>query len=226
MRHLRRPSPALSVSFAAVFIALSGTAVALQAKSVGSKQIKKSAVKSKHVSDGSLKAQDIAAGALGQLEGDPGPPGSQGPRGPQGDPGTSIFDSTIPAGKTVTGAWGGRLMPADTVDPNNPLLTYSFPVRAPEPLIDLEVNFGAETPGDSDADPGCAGSIDAPTAPPGNVCIYVDGDNLNNTSSLAGFALVPGADREANALGFIVRILAADNEGSFRAEGTWAYTAP
>ena len=44
-----RPSPALAVSFAALFVALSGTALAIQANSI----------KSKHIVDGQVKAEDV-----------------------------------------------------------------------------------------------------------------------------------------------------------------------
>lgn len=58
------PSPALVVSFVALFVALAGTALALQANSVGSKHIKKDAVRSKHVQDGALLGADLAAGEI------------------------------------------------------------------------------------------------------------------------------------------------------------------
>lgn len=52
----------------ALFIALGGTAVALKANSVGSRQIKNDSIKGRDVGNGKLKGKDIAAGEIGQRE--------------------------------------------------------------------------------------------------------------------------------------------------------------
>ena len=73
-----------------VFIALGGAsyaAVALPANSVGTKTLKKSAVTSAKVKDGSLRRGDFASGTLQAAQGPQGPQGAQGPVGPKGDPG-------------------------------------------------------------------------------------------------------------------------------------------
>ena len=83
------------VSVVALFVALGGSAWAISANSVGSKQIKKGAVKktdlagnaviSTKVADGSLLAGDFAAGQLPAGErGATGPQGTEGIQGPQG----------------------------------------------------------------------------------------------------------------------------------------------
>lgn len=90
---LRKPSPATVIACIALFVALGGTSVAavtLAKNSVLSKHIKNgqvktadlgaSAVNSSKVGDGSLLAQDFAAGQL--------PSGAQGAQGPKGDTGT------------------------------------------------------------------------------------------------------------------------------------------
>lgn len=101
------------VSITALFVALGGSAWAISANSIGSKQIKKAAVKksdlaanaviSKKVADGSLLAADFAAGELPSGEqgaqGIQGPEGAQGPqglRGLQGDPGEPALMPTSP----------------------------------------------------------------------------------------------------------------------------------
>jgi hypothetical protein len=77
------------VAYAALFVALGGTsyaAIALPANSVGSKQLKKSAVTSSKISPATraaLKGAKGAAGAAGQ----PGPPGQPGSPGAPGSPG-------------------------------------------------------------------------------------------------------------------------------------------
>jgi hypothetical protein len=83
-RSLRRPSPALLIACLALFVALTGTSVAvsnaLPKNSVGTAQLKNNAVVSSKVKDGSLKAADFAAGQL--PAGQPGPKGDPGPQGP------------------------------------------------------------------------------------------------------------------------------------------------
>ena len=122
------------VALIALFLALGGTsyaAVALPANSVGAKQIKKDAVTSKKVKNGSLKRQDFAAGQL--PAGPTGPAGPVGPAGPPGPKGESFEpavleasamgsdDSTSPKSTTVTCpvgmlAFGGYKITSDTDD--------------------------------------------------------------------------------------------------------------
>jgi hypothetical protein len=56
------------MSLVAVFIALGGSAVALRANSVGSRQIKDDAVKGRHVADGKIKGKDLKERAVGTRE--------------------------------------------------------------------------------------------------------------------------------------------------------------
>jgi hypothetical protein len=78
----RSPSPALVVATVALVVAVGGTGYAvtkLPRNSVGSAQVKKSAITSNHVLDGSLRGIDFATGQLPA-----GPQGAQGPAGPAG----------------------------------------------------------------------------------------------------------------------------------------------
>lgn len=56
------------MSLVAVFIALGGTAVALKANSVGSRQVKDNSIKGRDVANGKLKGQDLAAATIGSRE--------------------------------------------------------------------------------------------------------------------------------------------------------------
>jgi len=98
----RRPSPALVVSVIALSVALGGTsyaAIVLPANSVGKKQIKKNAVTTAKVKDGSLRLADFgagqlpagAAGATGATgpKVATGPKGATGLKGDKGDPGVN-----------------------------------------------------------------------------------------------------------------------------------------
>ena len=159
--------------------------------------------------------------------------GNTGDKGDKGDDGTSLFNATtIPSGQTVRGAWGGRYLAAIAGNQqNNYLLSYSFPLKAPQKLRDSDVQFGANTAGPvGDADAACTGSVANPTAPPGKVCIYSnEGPNgTRSNSTLTGFKLsAAGVNTDADAYGFMVRLVDAGTvPGLVRAEGTWAYTAP
>jgi hypothetical protein len=109
----RRPSPALVVSVIALVVALGGTsyaAIKLPANSVGTKQIKKNAVTTAKVEDGSLQIADFRAGQL--------PAGATGATGPKGDTGaTGATGATGPKGDT--GATGGTGLKGDKGDPGD-----------------------------------------------------------------------------------------------------------
>ena len=82
---LRPPSPAMVVACLALAISLSGAAyavsTALPRNSVGTVQLKNSAVNSAKVRNATLRAADFAPGQI--------PRGAQGPAGPQGPAGVS-----------------------------------------------------------------------------------------------------------------------------------------
>ena len=133
-----------------------------------------------------------------------------------------------PVRPTVTGAWGGRYIAPQAAYNNSYLISYSLPAKAPGPLGDLDVNTASNTAA-GDPDPSCTGSVDAPTAPPGKVCLYI-GNAVN--AQVTGFSLIqPGSNttQPGDDYGFVVRILdtgTTGNTATTAAEGTWAYTAP
>src|SRR3954449_6192056 len=97
MRDLKshRPSPALVVSVIALSVALGGTsyaAIVLPANSVGTKQIKKNAVTTAKVKNGSLRSVDFGAGQL--PTGATGATGAQGAKGDKGDKGDKGANGT------------------------------------------------------------------------------------------------------------------------------------
>jgi hypothetical protein len=100
MRHIWRPSPAMLVACLALFVALSGTSVAvvsaLPRNSVGPKQLRKNSVNSSKVRNHTLRAVDFAYGQLPRgprgLTGATGPTGPAGPAGPAGAAGAKGAD--------------------------------------------------------------------------------------------------------------------------------------
>ena len=107
-----RPSPAMVVACAALLFSLTGAGYAagvLGPNTVGTKQLKKNAVISSKVKNGSLLAADFKAGQLPRgpkgdpgAPGAPGAPGQQGPQGPQG-----LVSSSVVGGPVGTVAGGG-----------------------------------------------------------------------------------------------------------------------
>lgn len=95
VRH--RPSPAMIVAMIALFVAMTGVSyAALAINSVGPKQLRKNAVRSPKVKDGSLRAVDFAAGQLPA-----GPKGDQGERGAQGPAGVAAGYARVGATGTL-----------------------------------------------------------------------------------------------------------------------------
>lgn len=223
-------------------VVIATTATAGAAALITGKQIKDGTIQLKDLSASAKKSLRGAQGPRGPqgesgtpgpqgLQGPPGNPGTPGAKGDTGDPGASLFSATtLPSGVTVRGAWGGRYIAAiPGSQQNSYLLTYSFPLRAPQNLSDTDVQFGAATAAPvGDADPACTGSVANPTAPAGKVCIYVEEATRSNTT-LTGFKLraASGTSNAADSYGFEVRMVDGGTvPGTMRAEGTWAYTAP
>jgi hypothetical protein len=95
----RRPSPATAISLVALFVALGGTsyaAITLPRNSVGPTQLKRNAVTSSKVKDGTLLKKDFKKGQLTA--------GAQGPKGDRGDVGP-VGPATGAAGGDLTGSY-------------------------------------------------------------------------------------------------------------------------
>jgi hypothetical protein len=224
------------MSTLAVFLLLGGAAFAAT-------KLKKNSVKSKQIAAGAVKSSELANGAVtaGKLA-----PGlsTQGPQGPAGADGSSVFDSSIPSGKTLTGIWVAAEGAAAANERARAVV--SFVVPAPVPLTDATTGVGTGSAGgtspttaqiqgatnNAEEDPACAGTALAPTAPAGRLCFYIGGGPTGlvnvDANSLAVFHGTGGADASTafeERSGGVVRVQAAA-AGEVAARGVWAYTAP
>jgi Collagen triple helix repeat (20 copies) len=234
LRHLRGNL----VAYLALFLALGGTSAyaagALPKASVGTKQLKQSAVTSAKVRDGSLQARDFAAEQLSRGErgpqgasgpqGERGPQGQsgpqgergpEGPRGPQGDQGASgysIFAGPPPSGTKLTGSFAQQMPLAAG---KRMEFGVSFPVAlGAAPVVRFEPGANS-APGY--ADPACSGSFNDPIAPAGMVCIYSKG--------ASGSGEFEAGDTEVR--GFTIGLTSTGGNNDFVGfRGIWAYTAP
>ena len=111
----RRPSPALVVAIIALVMASAGTGYAatkLPRNSVGTQQLKKNAVTSAKVKNGSIAPADLSATTRAALtgpagpKGDAGSPGAKGDKGDKGDSATRLFATVKDDGTLVSGGGG------------------------------------------------------------------------------------------------------------------------
>ena len=158
------------VAYAALFVALGGTALgaaALAPNSVGTKQLKDDAVISVKVKDGSLLAKDFAAGQL--------PRGPAGPRGFTGATGKVGAAGRDGAAIVVRpGSTSSVNTPADHSSVSIPLASRTWTQKAGE--VDFGP-FGRITyTAPSSSDCGGTGSADL------GVTIYIDGKTFSVTN--------------------------------------------
>jgi hypothetical protein len=216
---LRRLSYANVVATLALFIALGGGAYAatkLPKNSVGPTQLRRNAVTSGKVKDGSLHRQDFATKDLATLRGPTGPRGVTGATGPKGDKGavgSLSADSSIASGQTIRGAFGmGKVVALN----EEVVRGVALPVPAPTALDASHVTVagGIDDPGGV-----CTGTYANPTAPSGNACLYPA--IMVNATALQ--ASVPSG--LPTRFGFTFAYFGAA-AGFSNVSGSWAYTAP
>jgi hypothetical protein len=165
-------------SMCALFVALSGIAYAginLPRNSVGSKQIKRNAVKGPKVKPGSLRASDFRAGDL--------PEGERGPAGPQGVPGQQGLQGPAgPAGSADAfarvGSDAGR-----TIQPN----VDGFPPQNKD-IEQVDI-----APGEAGAATGTT-CFDTPNRPASAMVVVDNADAGANVDLIATVAIDRGED--------------------------------
>jgi hypothetical protein len=203
-RHLTYPSVMATL---AVFLALGGTAAAAHKYLLNStKQINPKVLKLLHGAKG-------ASGARGP-QGVQGIAGATGAKGDQGVPGPLL--QTVPHGLTIRGAWGLELpVPASSTFA---AAFVSYPLALPA------APTGAVFSADGLAKTHCPGTVGAPAADPGYLCVY-RGNSFN-------VGATPFIGNPENGVRTATSVYGFNVEDSLTAggitldEGTYAYTAP
>jgi Collagen triple helix repeat (20 copies) len=169
-----------------------------------------------------------AAGVTGP-KGEAGPQGEEGPQGENGKEGKEgspwTASGTLPPGKTETGAWTAGKSSAAALQ----YVPISFTLPLEKPLDESHVHILNESgqeflDGNEVHSEDCEGSASAPTAKPGNLCIYTGEDELikyddNLITKLQGVISVGASTAGAS---FTVEFSGANGYGI----GSWAVTAP
>lgn len=139
--------------------------------------------------------------------------GEKGKEGPAGPAGT-FGGETLPEGKTLRGIFGASGY-GEAGYPESGFglavggVSFALPL-ATEPEAHIIASSGAPTSE-------CSGSYSAPSAAPGNLCLYI-----NSESNAADECLAPGPSRSL--FGFTVRCF-TEAKGFVSVEGSWAVTA-
>jgi hypothetical protein len=182
MRRLmsHRPSPAMVVAFIALLAALGTSAYAqltIPRNSVGNAQLKRNAVTSSKVRNGSLLRRDFRRGQLPRgprgFPGPQGPAGERGPAGPAGPAGpTNTYAANVDGNGTVLGS-----VPAGVT--SNRLATGIYRVDFPRAVSGCLI-FSAFGSNDGAINPGSTGVIPATGENPNRVAVAT----FNNAGAL------------------------------------------
>jgi hypothetical protein len=208
----------------AVFIALSGSAYAatkLQARSVGTRELKNGAVTKSKIAKSTLSALTAKRGATGAAgpagaAGATGAAGPTGPAGPAGSPGavgppgaTGAVGGELPSGATLRGIYAADA----SVTPRQSTIVsfgYLLAVKVSEEVVGTSGTPTAH----------CKGTAANPTAAPGYVCIYATrGTTVNSNIIVYDMETTFGGQSGHTGMEIYT------SNGAF-SQGTWALTAP
>ena len=231
------------MSTIAVFIVLGGSAWA--ATRITGAQVANSSLTGADIKNGSIAAADVKKGSLtadrfraGQIpagakgdKGDTGATGKQGDQGIQGIQGIQgekglkgdqgvpgpYPTGSLPSGVTLKGAFRTSAQ-GDSSAISGGAVSFAFPL-ASDPTPHLIADGGEPTTE-------CPGTVAAPTALAGHLCLYEEFASAAITSKIIGNP-VNNTSNEASKFGFTYQAqIGTGSATNFAWVGTWAVTAP
>jgi hypothetical protein len=232
-----RPSPALVVATIALIAALGGTAYAgfsLPKNSVGTKQLKKNAVTTSKIKNGAVTAGKINPAGLtvpNALHANSSNTASSATNATNattatnaaslgGSPAGSYvqYGATLKSGATEKGIWADVATAGASGEVTVGTVFFPIPL-ASNPTAHF-IPSGTTPPS------GCSGTLAAPAASPGNLCVFESFPSINLTH--LDFYNPETNSETATASGKTgaLAVFTANAAGETQATGTWAVTAP
>jgi hypothetical protein len=158
------------------------------------------------------KGETGAAGAAGAN-------GEAGAKGANGTNGTTGFTSTLPSGKTETGAWFAESNASKVI---HFAISFPIPLEAPITATANTIAVTRKQVEEGKVPAGCSGSAVKPEAAPGNVCLFEGGEEA--ALAMTGTSVFTPPSVPGGATGLIFASLTSAANETYR--GTWAVTAP
>lgn len=158
------------------------------------------------------EGQRGAQGAPGN-NGTTGPSGPTGPKGPTGPTGQTGYTETLPKGKTETGVWAAPLVQTfEGGAEGTAAISFNIPLAAEPTLVYVTEEEGSHAPE-------CAGTVSAPTAEEGFLCIYTSNQVLSTlkeaeASKVGAYLTLTAGELPSKGIAYGVTV-----------HGTWAVTA-
>jgi hypothetical protein len=144
--------------------------------------------------------------------------------------GTTGFTETLPSKKTETGTYGFGPEPEGTVFER---VAISFAIPLAAPLSESHVHYinakGQEvlgnffSPSGEQTSTACLGSVSAPSAVPGNLCVYAGQEQETNESASGSISMASGGAEAGASTAGAVELFKTGRQAT--AQGTWAVTA-
>lgn len=205
-----------------------GTIVGRDVKDGGltGKDIKSSSLTGKQVKDGSIAGADVKDGGIGSADiADGGitsgdiADGTIASDDLSASARAALVQPLIPSGTTVTGTGYFDIQASVNGDFG---FDIALPGRAHADLTDQMVNFRTgNNPIFNDDTNSCAGSASFPSAPPGQVCLYLIASATDSTN-IRGSSVYNNASDQS----FAVRWSDSNSGSDVYVSLVWAYTAP
>jgi|SRR6476469_154974 len=151
--------------------------------------------------------------------------GKEGEEGPEGSPWT--VNGTLPEGATETGLW---TFGSTVGEPEGVRAPISFPIPLTAPIPTANVHYISQT-GEEKTSPTqevpstiCQGTVSAPTAPPGHLCVYER--SMSGGSTIVYNESILNLENSSGTSTMGAQLLVLFPPAETVGIGSWAVTAP